>query len=138
MARPKKDVADAPIKEQEARAAKTSADMVTVACNMPHGLRFMLGEKAVLIRGNATHLIGQEKGIIPVGRYGYTRVAADDWAEIKRVYGELPAIKNGLIFAESSKERAEDRAEEQSELRHGREPFDPAKAQTDEVKPGSE
>ncbi len=108
--------------EQEAPTSNT----VIVKCNLPHGMRFPLERGDIVVNGNATHLRGLEMGIIPSdGRYGQTYIDASAWNEIVRIYGTLPAIKNGLIFAEKNTARANARAKEQVELRHGREPVDP-------------
>ncbi|MDL2315504.1 hypothetical protein LJC59_00275 [Desulfovibrio sp. OttesenSCG-928-A18] len=108
-----------------------SSGAVTVAYNSVRGITFALGDKRILIRGSSSHLVGKEKGIIPVGRYGYTRVAVDEWEAIKKEYGEMSIFKNGLIFAEKSSDRAEDRAMEQAELRHGLEPVNAETAKTE-------
>ncbi len=113
------------IEQEQVQEAPTS-NTVTVKCNLPHGMRFPLERGDIVINGNATHLRGQEMGIIPSdGRYGQTYIDESAWNEIVRIYGTLPAIKNGLIFAEKNTARANARAKEQAELRHGREPVDP-------------
>ncbi|MDR2947118.1 MAG: hypothetical protein LBV79_10280 [Candidatus Adiutrix sp.] len=119
--------------ETAPQTAPVSADMVTVAYNSPQGMLFTVNGKEILINGNASGLRGKEKGIIPIGRYGYTRIAAADWAAIERVYGSMAIIKNGLMFSEKSKDRAEDRAEERAETRHGREAVDPESTATTEA-----
>lgn len=121
----------------EARTAETG-NMVTVAFNSPRGMVFPLGEKRIHINGNNHHLIGKEKGIISVGKYGYTRISADEWEAICKTYGSMAIFKNGLMFAETSKDRAEDKAEEQAETRHGLEPVDIEKTATEEATVGPE
>jgi hypothetical protein len=116
------------------KAAKSGSGLVTVAYNSPRGIVFRLGEKVITINGNNTSLMGREKGIIPVGKYGYTRIPAEDWAAIEKVYGSMAIFKNGLIFAETSADRAADRSEEQAETRHGLEPVNPETTQTEEAK----
>lgn len=107
--------------------------LVTVSYNSPRGIIFKLAGKDVHINGNATHLIGKEKGIIPVGRFGYTRISADEWDAIEKTYGSMDIFKNGLIFAEKSKDRAEDKADEMKETRHGLEPVDTETTRTEEA-----
>ena len=120
-------------KKNRPQASDTAADMVTVAYNSPRGIIFAVGGKRIHVNGNASHLIGKEKGIIPVGRYGYTRIATDEWEAIEAAYGSMAIFKNGLIFAEKSKGRAEDRADEQAETRHGLEPVNTGTTATEEA-----
>ena len=108
------------------------ADAVYVALNRASGIRFLLPDgRRVLIEGNAAALRGKEKGVLPVGAYGLTRVAADDWAYIEKTYGpHMEIFKNGLIFARTRKADAADEADERAESRHGLEPVDVKTAQT--------
>ena len=117
--------------------AAESGNMVTVAFNSPRGMIFPIGGENVHINGNNAHLIGKEKGILPVGRYGYTRIPADTWEAIRKTYGSMAIFQNGLIFAEKSKDRAEDKAEDLAETRHGLEPVDIKKTATEEAAPGA-
>lgn len=104
----------------------TSRPTVTVALNRAAGIRFALPDgRTVLINGNAAHLRGKEKGVLPAGAFGLTTVAADDWAYIKKTYGRMEIFENGLIFAAERKADAADRAAEKAELRHGLEAADP-------------
>ena len=74
----------------------------------------------------------RKKGVLPVGAFGLTRVNADDWAYIEKTYGpHMEIFKSGLIFAQARKADAVDEADERAELRHGLEPVDVAKAQTE-------
>ena len=91
---------------------------------MPDGRR-------VIINGNAAHLRGKEKGILPVGGYGLTTIARADWEFIEKTYGpSMKIFESGLIFAADRKADAVDMADERAELRHGLEPVDPEKTQT--------
>ena len=108
-------------------------NLVTVGFNSSRGMIFSVGEKSILINGSAAYLVGQEKGVLPVGRYGYTRIRRDEWEAIVQTYGSMAIFKNGLIFAEVSRHRAEDRAAEQAETRHGLEPVDIRKSATEEA-----
>ncbi len=89
----------------------------------------------MLIEGNAASLRGKEKGVLPVGAFGLTRVNADDWAYIEKTYGpHMEIFKSGLIFAQARKADAVDEADERAELRNGLEPVDvenDPKAQTE-------
>lgn len=109
----------------------TSKPVVTVALNRATGIRFPLPDgRTVLINGNAAHLRGREKGVLPVGGFGLTTIAADDWAYIKKTYGRMEIFENGLIFAAERKADAADEAAEKANLRHGLEPADPEKTAT--------
>lgn len=112
---------------------KNTSSMVTVAFNHPHGMEFRLGERTVMIRGNASGLAGREKGVLPVGQFGYTRISAEDWEAIQKTYGSMAIFKNGLIFAEATQKRAEDHSDELAELRHGREAIDITTTRTEEA-----
>ena len=118
--------------------ATATTDMVTVAYNSPRGMDFKIGNKTVHVNGNAEHLRGKEKGVIPVGRFGYTRIPAADWEAVVKAYGSMAIIKNGLMFVEKTKDRAEDRADEQAEMRHGLVPVDTSTTATQETKLGAE
>lgn len=126
MARPKKNTAPETVQA-------TKADTVMVALNRTTGIMFPMPDgRKVLIEGNAASLRGKEKGVLPVGAFGLTRVNADDWAYIEKTYGpHMEIFKSGLIFAQARKADAVDEADERAELRHGLEPVDVAKAQTE-------
>jgi hypothetical protein len=119
-----------------AKAAEPNSgkDMVTVAYNAARGIIFSLNGKSIHINGSNIQLMGKEKGVIPVGQYGYTRIPAGDWEAIRKTYGSMEIFKNGLIFAEKSQDKAQGRAEEQAETRHGLEPVDPETTHTEEAK----
>ena len=123
MARPKKNTAP-----ETTQATKT--DTVMVALNRTTGITFPMpdGRKAASLRG-------KEKGVLPVGAFGLTRVNADDWAYIEKTYGpHMEIFKSGLIFAQARKADAVDEADERAELRNGLEPVDvenDPKAQTE-------
>jgi hypothetical protein len=117
--------------------APESGGMVTVAFNSPRGMVFPIGAERILINGNNADLIGLEKGVLNVGRFGYTRIPADTWEAIVKTYGSMAIFKSGLIYAEKSKGRAVDRAEDLAETRHGLEPVDITKTATEEATPGA-
>lgn len=101
------------------------ADTVTVALNRASGIAFSLPDgRRVRVAGNAFHLRGKEKGVLPVGGFGLTEIAADDWAYIEKTYGpHMEIFKSGLIFARTRKADAMDEADEKRDLRHGMEPM---------------
>lgn len=119
-ASPKKNTA------REAASQAATDDTVMVVLNRTAGINFKTpdGRKG-LIEGNAASLRGKEKGVLPVGAFGLTRVNADDWAYIEKTYGpHMEMFKSGLIFAQVSKADAVDEADEWAELRNGMEPTD--------------
>lgn len=110
--------------EQAARGKGTAT--VTVALNRATGILFPLpGGRKALVNGNAAHLRGKEKGVLPVGGFGLTTIAAEDWEFIKKTYGGMEIFEHGLIFAAERPSDARDEADEKAELRHGIEPVDP-------------
>jgi len=112
------------------------AGFVFVALNHPHGILFkMPANRELVIEGNAAKLRGAEKGVLPVGAFGLTKVAAEDWEYIKKTYAQMRIFQSGLIFAQDHKDKAVDQAEERTEMRHGREPVDTATTATTESKP---
>ncbi len=116
----------------EPQAAKASStNTVAVALNRATGIQFALPDgRTVVINGNAAHLRGREKGVLPVGAFGLTVVSAADWEYIKKTYGGMEIFQNGLIFAAERKADAAAEAAEKAELRHGIEPVDPENTAT--------
>lgn len=112
-------------------AQATGKPTVVVALNRATGIRFVMPDgRKVLINGNAAHLRGKEKGVLPVGAFGLTTIAAADWEYIRKTYGGMEIFENGLIFAAERKADALDEADEKAELRHGIEPVDPENTAT--------
>jgi len=138
MARSKTTPSPVAVEKIIPETSPAASDMVTVAYNSPRGMEFKINGKTVSINGNAEYLRGREKGVIPVGRFGYTRIPAADWEAIVKTFGSMAIIERGLMFAEKTKDRAEDRAEEQAQMRHGLEPVNTEKTATKETKLGSE
>lgn len=122
----------APVVNSEPTSAPSAADTVVVALNRASGIVFPMPDgRRVTINGNAAHLRGREKGILPIGAFGLTTVDRSDWEYIKKTYGpSMKLFESGLIFAAERKADAVDMAEERAELRHGLEPVDPEKTQT--------
>ncbi|MDE9483245.1 hypothetical protein [Xenorhabdus bovienii] len=108
---------------------------VSVRLNHPHGIAFpMPDDTNVVLKGNAFHLFGMEKGTLPVGLYGETMVDADKWDYILKTYGEMEIFKNNLCIWDEKAPSANDKASEKKELRHGREPVDTSKTTTEPAK----
>lgn len=102
-----------------------SGNTVMVALNRTAGILFNVpGNRQVLINGNAAHLRGKEKGVLPVGAFGLTEISSDDWAYIKKTYSGMEIFKNGLIFAHGSKGDSLAEADEKKDTRNGLEPVD--------------
>ncbi|MGF6604585.1 hypothetical protein P3T23_009341 [Paraburkholderia sp. GAS448] len=109
---------------QTARAPDTGAT-VTVACRLPQGLHLDIvkhGEvrKRVTLAGsNSTQAVAGFGITEHVPKDFFDRWLAD--------HRELPAVKNGLIFAHEKKDSVEARATERTDLKSGLEPLDPKK-----------
>ena len=136
MARKKKEsVQPAPQKVQPSAGAGRT---VVVALCRAQGLDFPMPDgRIVSIAGSNAGLRGQITGILPVGEFGYTEIAEQDWLYIKKTWAEWRLFKNGLIFAQTKVEDARAEAKEKAELRHGFEPIDPERqAKTEPMKAG--
>ena len=103
----------------------SSSDYVWVALNSPRGIFVDLpGGGRILIKGNADHLVNQERGVLLIGAYGYTRIRREDWEQVLRQYGNSPLFKKGLIFALPSEYEAREEAKKREGVRHGYEPIE--------------
>lgn len=113
--------------EAKKQVVSGSKDQVIVCLNLSTGMRFPLGggKKIVTINGAAAHLRRAEKGIIPKGAFGMTRVDRQDWEQIKKEYGSLPMFQKGLIFVAADQDSAIAESQDRSELRHGLEAAPP-------------
>lgn len=106
-----------------------------VRMNHPHAIEFTLSNaQTITINGNAVHLIGLEKGVIPSGLYGKTEVPAAAWDALVKEFGNSKLFKNELIIAADDAASADAMAYERIELRHGREAVDTKKTMTKPVK----
>ena len=136
MARKKKEsVQPAPqINQPSAGAGRT----VVVALNRAQGLDFPMPDgRIVSIAGSNAGLRGQMTGVLPIGEFGLTEIAEQDWLYIAKTWGEWRLFKNGLIFAQSKQADAQAEAKEKAELRNGFEPIDPERqAKTEPMKAG--
>lgn len=129
--------------------ANRSGETVTVACKMPHGLILrgfrkttvqvpVLGGgfrdameyepdgRRVTIFGNAAPQNGAPRTRVVCGFALTDGVDKDMWDEWLKANQDLPAVKNGLVFAYSALAEAADAAKERGEnLKSGFERIDP-------------
>jgi hypothetical protein len=104
--------------------AETSGAMISVGCKLPHGLHMDItkhGElrKRVTLNGtNASRVIGGYGISENVSKEFFEKWMAD--------HHELPAVKNGLIFAHDKAAFVESKAKEQAQVKNKFEPIDPA------------
>lgn len=115
---------------------KEATGKVTVCCGIPMGLKLELAGGPLVLKGMPlSHIVSARKGVgfLPAGKFGETVVTQDQWDEILAKYKNFDFIKNGTVFAESSREAAEDKAQEKSEKHLGFEQIDPAKTKTTKV-----
>lgn len=98
-------------------------ESVLVSLKHPQGIVFTMPDnRRVLVNGNAAHLRGLKKGILPSGGFGLTTVSRDDWDYIKKTYGSMSIFKNGLIFAGNDYASATDMQKDYDEIKSGMEP----------------
>ena len=121
---------------------------VTVACKIPNGLVLQLSElydttepspsgarpikasrkvgEAISVKGPARPLSGMPPDYQIIGGYGLTYgVPADFWHDWKDQNRDLDAVRQNLIFASTSHERAMAQAKDMKTIRSGMEPLDP-------------
>lgn len=128
----------------------SSEETVTVACKLPHGLIMQLQEKTtqvqpvmggglrevdvwvpsnardpITLNGNAHPQNMAPKADIASGFALTYDVPKDFWDEWVSQNKTLPAVKNGLVFAQPNARRAKDEAKEKTDLRTGLERIDP-------------
>lgn len=101
-------------------ARNRTADMLTIACKLPQGLRIPLeGQPDVVLNG--VH------SAFSIAGHGMTDVKAETWAAIEKRYAEAAWLKNELVFAMGDKDSAVDKAEERQDVKTGFEAVDPKK-----------
>lgn len=114
-------------KVKKVTTRRKAGETVMVAYNGVHGQLFEVPVgntiKKVVINGNNADLIGKSKGELYAGGFGLTEVDKDAWDWIKEAYKEWGPIKNGLMFASTASNVA-DEAKERADLRNGYEPLD--------------
>lgn len=117
-------------KRVNTKPMQTTGDTVTVCLNYPRNMKFYVPDKngnkrAIVFNGNATNLVGKDRGILPIGAYGVTLgVPREAWEWIKTHYQNMELIKKGLLFVSETRDVRRE-AEERVDLRHGFEPVDP-------------
>lgn len=90
---------------------------VTIGCKLPNGiiLRVASGASVTLNGANSSRV---------VGGYGLTTgVDKDFWEAWKSEYASFAPLKNELIFAQDSANKAEGQANEQAGVKNGLEPL---------------
>ncbi|QDX29550.1 hypothetical protein [Dickeya poaceiphila] len=107
---------------------------IHVRLNHPHGIHF--DGTGVTLKGNAFHLLGQEKGVLPTGLFGHTVVDADKWELVKSTYPDLirNLERNNTLVYHAEDASSVAAAKERRESRHGREPVDVEKDPTVKTK----
>ena len=103
--------ANQPANVNNAPAPQKSGNFVTVKSKLPYGLSFAAPDgKVYKINGMNQGLVVKTEGLI--GLYATTQLDADVWAYFTRAYAEQPYLKNKIIFADVSAQRAEAIAKE--------------------------
>lgn len=109
-------------------AAESTGDgSVYVFANLPSGQRFKLRDgSTVTIKGMPVSRLKRADGTsFAGGKYGITKVAADKWAQVVKMYGSMRFFRSGLVFAAETLESGMAMVRERGGLRHGYEPIDP-------------
>lgn len=107
---------------------------VTICCKLPHGLNtriYKLGETEEgkpIMRATDDRIVfnGANSSNI-VGGYGLTQIDADIWEAWIKQHVNFAPVKAGLIYMEERRDRAADRAMDQSAAKTGFEAVDPNK-----------
>lgn len=101
-------------------ATRKSADMMVVACRLPHGLVIPLpGDESIKLNGlNAP---GAHSG------HGFTNLKRETWETIKTVYGHARWFTNQSVFAFADADSATDAAEDRQDVNVGFNQVDPNK-----------
>ncbi len=128
----------------------SSEETVTVACKLPHGLIMQLQERATQVQPvmggglRETEMWVPSNTHAPIPLYGNAHpenkaptadlasgfaltydVPKDFWDQWVEQNKTLPAVKNGLIFAQPNARRAKDEAKDKVSLKTGLERIDP-------------
>jgi len=97
------------------------AEMITVACKLPHGIHMDLHEpgkpkRRFTLKGNNSSRV--------IGGYGITTdVPKDFFDKWMSLHKDHPAVSGKLIFAHQQLASLESQAKERAELKHGMEPI---------------
>lgn len=103
-----------------ARSTAAASDNVIVGLCKPTGHIFDLpGGREVELNGYGAKIKGIEFAPLPDGGFGLTSVPAALWAEVKKIYGNHPFFKAGLIIESGDFASAEAQAEEKKEIKSG-------------------
>jgi len=95
---------------------------VTIGCKLPNGIFMQQGEARVRINGwNNNAIQGLTHGIT-------YDVPADLWEAWSKEHAESKLLTNGLIFAEESSKKAEDKAKDMKDMKSGHEQLPQIKA----------
>jgi hypothetical protein len=103
---------------------QAKSDTVVVGLCLPRGISFKLPGKILTLNGNGSSLVGKDKGTLPVGGFGLTSVAKEDWEYIKKKFSSLAVFKSGLIFSTDTMSSAENEAKNREKVRSGYEPVE--------------
>lgn len=102
-----------------------TGETVTVACRLPQGIHMDIvrhGEVRQRVTLKGSNAPGSIAG------FGITenvpRAFFEKWLDNHQ---DLPAVRNGLIFAHAQRASVEDKAVERTELKSGLDPMDPKK-----------
>lgn len=101
-------------------ARNKTAEMLTIACKLPQGLRIKLEDDTEI------KLHGMHSPFAMAG-HGMTDVKASTWAAVEKQYAEAPWLVNELVFAVGDRDSAVDKAEDNKDNKSGFEPVDPVK-----------
>lgn len=124
MARPRKITASP--EAVSLSQGNTMSDLIHVRLKHPHGIIFDISEsRKVVLKGSDFHLQGLEKGILTCG-FGKTSVPSKDWQEVLETYKQMIAdmVRKGTLIYEDDAASADDHAEDNKGVKHGREPVD--------------
>lgn len=111
----------------ESGAQGAGNNVVYVFANLQSGQSFKLPDgSTVTISGvPVSRLKGVDGQSFAGGKYGVTKVPAEQWAQVVKIYGKMKIFQNGLVFDAPTMERGKAMARERGGLRHGYEPVDP-------------
>lgn len=92
-------------------APQKSGNFVTVKSKLPYGLSFAGPDgKVHRINGMNQAVVVKTEGLM--GLYATTQLEADVWAYFATAYAQQPYLKNKIIFAEVTADRAAAKAKE--------------------------
>jgi len=101
-------------------ADSKSSGNVFVCNKLQHAHVLKGGEVEITIAG-ATD--GSGDALVFTNEYAVTPVPAEHWAKWKEIHKDSPLLKNNLLFAEESQSGAKSKANDQREVKTGKEPL---------------